>query len=288
MASTGQGASRPPIPEQIKLEVRRRCGFGCVICGLPLYEYDHIVDWAIVQQHVAAQITLLCDRHHREKTNGLLSPQQVTSANQDPFNLRQGVSKAYDLHYAGGGCETTIGSSRFTTEDIGQGTLSASLVIDGIVIVGFVLIDGHLLLHLQLFDEYNNPVATIHNNELIYSTSPWDIKLTGRNLVIRAAERSVLVDMQFDVPNRIVIRRGRVLCNGMEIVVQPDYVLIVNSDTLLRNVSADGFPFGLVFGPVEVPQAAFQIKNIPRYANDTIAAMRRARRKIAQAAATQM
>jgi hypothetical protein len=288
MASTGQGTSRPPIPEQTKLEVRRRCGFGCVICGLPLYEYDHIVDWAIVQQHVAEQITLLCDRHHREKTNGLLPPEQLTAANQYPFNLRQGVSKPYDLHYDGDECETIIGSIRFTTKDVGQGTISASLVIDGNLIVGFVLIDGHLLLHLQLYDEYNIPVATIHNNELIYSTSPWDIKLTGRNLVIRAAERSVLVDIQFEVPNRIVIRRGRILCNGLEIVIQPDYVLIVNSDTLLGNVSARGFPFGLVFGSAEVPQAAIQIKNFPRYSNDTIAAMRRARRKIAQATATQM
>jgi hypothetical protein len=288
MTSTGQGTSRPPIPEQIKLEVRRRCGFGCVICGLPLYEYDHIVDWAIVKQHVAEQITLLCDRHHREKTNGLLSAEQITSADQDPFNFRQGVSKPYDLHYDGDECETIIGSTRFTTKDAGQGTLSASLVIDGNIIVGFVLIDGHLLLHLQLYDEYNIPIATIYNNELIYSTSPWDIKLTGRNLVIRAAERSVLVDIQFEVPNRIVIRRARVFCNGVEIVVQPDYVLIVNSETLLGNTFAGGFPFGLVFGSVQVPQAAFQIKNIPRYANDTIAAIRRAKRKMAQAKTMQM
>jgi hypothetical protein len=85
-----------------------------------------------------------------------------------------------------------------------------------------------------------------------------------------------------------VIRRARVFCNGVEIVVQPNYVLIVNSETLVGNVSAEGFPFGLVFGSVQVPQAAIQIKNIPRYANNTIGAIRRARRKIAQAKSMKM
>ncbi len=37
---------RPKIPLPIQREVRQRCGFGCVICGLPLYDYDHIIGWA--------------------------------------------------------------------------------------------------------------------------------------------------------------------------------------------------------------------------------------------------
>ncbi|WP_198036130.1 hypothetical protein [Salegentibacter sp. T436] len=60
------------IPLPIQREVRQRCGFGCVICGLPLYEYEHMEEWAKVKRHDAEEITLLCDRHHREKTAGLL------------------------------------------------------------------------------------------------------------------------------------------------------------------------------------------------------------------------
>jgi hypothetical protein len=278
--STGQ-ASRPPISPQIMLEVRRRCGFGCVICGLPLYEYDHILGWAEVHQHVADEITLLCDRHHREKTNGLLPSQLVIDANQDPFNLRQGVSKPYDLHYIGTECETVIGSNRFTTRDMGQGTINASLIIDDTVIVGFVLSDGHLLLNLNLFDRQNNLVACINQNELVYSMSPWDIRLTGRNLYIRAAERSVLVDIVFDVPNRIIIRRGRLLFNGVEIVVQPDYALIVNDGSLISGTTAEYAQFGLVVGNQDTPESAFRFPNIPRYAHNTTAAMRRARQRMA-------
>jgi hypothetical protein len=81
------------IPLSIQHEVRRRCGYGCVICGIPLYEYEHMLGWANVQRHVAEEITLLCDQHHRESTGGLLPIEAVREANSNPFNLRAGVSK---------------------------------------------------------------------------------------------------------------------------------------------------------------------------------------------------
>jgi hypothetical protein len=98
--SAGQTPARPPIGAEMEKEVRRRCGFGCVMCGLPLYEYDHILGWSNVQRHVAEEITLLCDMHHREKTHGLLPLDHVVAANREPFNLRRAVSRPHDLHSA--------------------------------------------------------------------------------------------------------------------------------------------------------------------------------------------
>lgn len=60
-----------------------------MVCGLPLYEYDHLLGWAAVQRHVAEEITLLCDKHHREKTLGLLSNEAVRAANANPLNLQR-------------------------------------------------------------------------------------------------------------------------------------------------------------------------------------------------------
>jgi hypothetical protein len=77
---------RPPIPYEIKREVRQRCGFGCVICGSPLYEYEHMEGWAVVHRHVAEEITLLCDKHHSERTKGLLPKEDVVKANNNPYN----------------------------------------------------------------------------------------------------------------------------------------------------------------------------------------------------------
>jgi hypothetical protein len=276
--SAGQAPARPPIGSEVEREVRRRCGFGCVICGLPLYEYDHILGWSNVQRHVAEEITLLCDMHHHEKTNGLLPLDRVVAANREPFNLRRGVSKPYNLHYSGTGCETIIGSNRFVTADPGGGTVSVALIIDETPIVGFELSDGHLLLNLQLFDDRNDLVVRVIRNELVYSTSPWDIRLRGRNLLVRAAERRILVDILFEAPNRIVLRRGRILCNGVQIILQPDYALI--NEVLFYDNTGVG-NFGLAVGNRALPAPpAFRIRNISRYSGSTVAAMRRARRRL--------
>ena len=63
------------------------------------------------------------------------------------------------------------------------------IYVDGIPLLAFILGDGHLLLNLDLFDEFNGLVLQMKNNHLTQSVSPWDIRLVGRNLVIREAER---------------------------------------------------------------------------------------------------
>lgn len=78
------------IPRPIQREVRQRCGFGCVICGTPLYEYEHMEEWAEVKRHVAEEITLLCDKHHKEKTNGWLPKEDVRKANLTLSTFVQG------------------------------------------------------------------------------------------------------------------------------------------------------------------------------------------------------
>src|SRR4051794_27586019 len=105
--------NRPDIPAPVRRQVRQRCGFGCVICGLPLYEYEHMYEWVHTHSHAADELTLLCDRHHAEKTKGLLPKAVVMNANAAPVNIRNGVSEPYGLHFSGSECEVNIGGNRF-------------------------------------------------------------------------------------------------------------------------------------------------------------------------------
>ena len=155
------------------------------MCGIPLYEYEHMEGWALVQRHVADEITLLCDQHHREKTGGLLPKDTVLEANASPYNLREGVSKPYSLHFSGEQAEIVIGGNSFTCDDQGYETIMVPLSIDGLPLVGLILGDKHILLNLVAFDECNVPVLHIKNNQLYYSTIPWDIQLVGTTLTIR-------------------------------------------------------------------------------------------------------
>lgn len=268
MADESQCTSRN-VPLPIQREIRQRCGFGCVVCGLPLYEYEHMSEWAQVKRHVANEITLLCDRHHREKTGGLLPKEVVRGADADPFNLREGVSKPYDLHFGGKQAEVVIGGNSFTCEDQGYGTAMVPISIDGVALVGLILGDGHLLLNVVAFDEFNVPVLHIKNNQLFYSMSPWDVQLVGTTLTLREAHRRILLEIEFAPPNKVIVTRGRFLRNGIEVLVRPENVLITNNRAYISGCHAHNCYGGLILGHHERPMGGFMaIEGIPRYLGD--------------------
>jgi hypothetical protein len=147
--------------------------------------------------------------------------------------------------------------------------LMAPLVIDGIPVLGFVLGDDHLLLNFVLFDEYNKPILQIQNNALIYSVSPWDIELVGKRLRVRGRARSFLLDVVFNPPSTITIERARFMLNGVEILVRPDHVLILNGPTLIRGSQAEGAQFGFVLGNQDVLGSDMvRIRDLNRYLGD--------------------
>lgn len=229
--------SRPPIPSAMAREIRQRCGFGCVICGMPLYEYEHMAEWAIVKRHSADEITLLCDQHHREKTNGLLPKSAVAEANTNPHNLKAGVSKPYLLHFTGTTAEILIGNNGFSCLDNGSSQEMVALSIDGNSIVSFVMEDGHLLLNVLLFNEFNEVVLCIQDNALVYKPIAWDIKLIGKTLSIRDGIGKIFFDIDFLPPSKVHIKRGKLLCNGVEVDIFHDGVSING-----RKISGINFP----------------------------------------------
>jgi hypothetical protein len=256
------------IPLPIQRQVRQRCGFGCIFCGLPLYEYDHILGWEKTKRHDADEITLLCDQHHREKTSGLLTTEQLIKANEKPYNLRNGVSKPYDLHYEGEICEIVIGSNTFRHRIDSENNCVYPIVIDDTVLVGFELIDNHLLFNLKLFDESNNLVMLIDRNQLIYSISPWDIQFIGKNLIIRENSREILVDILFEPPNTIIVNRGRFLFNGVQILINRTYLVIGNSESLFSGCTFFA-PCGIMIGKNNIGiHVGVFIENLERYNTD--------------------
>src|SRR5207245_2555668 len=160
-------------------------------------------------------------------TNKLLPRDQIIRADKDPYNLREGVSKPYALHYEGSDCIVDIGGNVYSFRDEGYGTEFVALAIDDDPIIGFKLDSGHWLLNLNLYDRGDDLILLIADNELIYSTTPWDIELVGRNLVIREGLGEILVDLLFEPPSQIKIQRGHLLHNGIEIEIAQDRLKIV-------------------------------------------------------------
>lgn len=260
---------RPPIPAEIKREVRQRCGFGCVLCGFPLYEYDHIREWSEVERHVADEITLLCRKHHGEKTNGLLPHELVAAANRDLHNKRTGVSKHAMLHYSGSEVEIRMGGSAFRYHDLPDGCFFAPLVVDRLPLIGFTHDQGQLLLHFVAFDESNSCILEIDDNELVYNASQWDIEWIAQTLTIREQHRKILLQIIFSPPNQITISKGRILLNGIEILLGRDYFFIANSQFFANKLLVENFQIGICIGGA-IPNvlSAIRVDKVSRYKLD--------------------
>ncbi|MBP9827941.1 HNH endonuclease [Patescibacteria group bacterium] len=234
---------RPKISDPIRRKIRQRCGFGCVLCGYPLYEYDHIEGWANVKRHQEEDITLLCVTHHTEVTHKLLSREAVKAANKDPYNHRQGVSKPYFLNYAGGDLETEIGGNIFQA--------AVPLIIEDQPIIGYQSDGENLLLYVKLFDKDGNLVLDIDANELVYSIDRWDIELVANQLTIRADKGKFLVRMRFIVPHKLYIDRGIIQYKNRSVFIQDQQMTVDNAAIL--SGSRITAPVGIAIGTYTRP-----------------------------------
>lgn len=216
-------------------EVRQRCGFGCVICGIPIYHYDHIVDHAEVQEHTADNLTLLCPTHHEEKNKGLLPLDQLRAADADPCNLRTGESTAHPLRFNAPSAEVNLGGNRAISP-----TSFSALMIDGQSLVGFNFEDGQCMLNLNLYNDANEPVLQVIDNQLTYSVGNWDVEFVGSTLTVREGLGKIFVEVEFLPPNLVRVPRGRLRYNGIEVEIRPDSLLVMNNSTLMSGCEAHG------------------------------------------------
>lgn len=230
--------SRPPIPSKIKRKVRQRCGFGCVICGLPIYEYDHISGFANVKRHRVEELTLLCPQHHAEKTKGLLPDVRVNDANRDPFNLKKGGTSPYALWFNGAAPEIVLGQQLFTCDDPRRPTVMLPVVVNRYCPLGFTLDTKGLLLNLDALDSKNNRILYIKESELILSTTIWDATFVGTTLTIREKPRGLSLSLEFHPPHRIVIARYHICSGGVTIDIDKTKIQFSGND--IPNVTLAG------------------------------------------------
>jgi hypothetical protein len=154
-------------------------------------------------------------------------------------------------------------------EDLQEGELFVVFMVDGVVLFGVRYSDEHLLLTLAVFDEYNLPILQIIDNEMFLSVDQWDVEVEGPSLVLRQALREILIDIRFEAPNRIIIRRGRFLLNGVEIVIHPDRYHVPGREhhsTFSGNVFRRlGFTCLFALGMPQPPSTYFRAIRVNRY-----------------------
>lgn len=207
------------IPAAVKREVRQRDGFGCIFCGLPVFEYDHLVDFAEVKEHDPANIHLLCPNHHRAKTAGRLSRAAIAERAKNPVNLSKDRSaEGMPLEMAGDTVELKLGPTTYRNP-------SAIGAFDAVVLSSRSLLsacwnDGWLTLDMILTDELGRAQIAIESGELRIFTKVWDYELIGRKLAIWTGPKRRSVEIDFEADG-LACSRGVFVYGGKAAIITP-------------------------------------------------------------------
>lgn len=211
------------IPADTALQVRRECGFGCVICGLALYDYDHCdPPFEEAREHRAEGIALLCPGHHAKKTRRMISAQEVAAARKDPKALRAGW--ASDFFSIKPPFVLRIGNSIFrdvkcivrTHEGFEWLTIGTSHDVGGPVNVNAVFYNSKGAESLSIVD-----------NEWIVTSDVWDVVVEGPLITVRSEQGRIALELQAEAPSGLWIRRLDMQKDDLSIRVEQDSAIVI-------------------------------------------------------------
>lgn len=237
--------ARPAISSAIKRTVRQRCRFGCVICGLPVVHYDHIDDYAVVQEHTAENITLLCPTHHQDKTSKRLPRETVRKANANPYNGRRDFTTKHQIFFDGDHIRFNIGTNIFDSY-LEDGKKFSAIIAGGDHFASFIKEDDALLLNLEIRDAVLNPILSIRNGEVLVSTGVQDITMEGLHLTMTPKFSIKPVKIHF-LENGVNISSGFFYAHQRIVDVSPSHVLLIPFNIIMSESYSQSNETGVVF-----------------------------------------
>lgn len=199
MAKTNQYGLSRDIPEPIKRAVRQRCGFGCVFCGLWIYEYEHILpQFKDAKEHDPDKICLLCPNHHEKVTKGIVSKKQVLEQYKNPRALEVGFASDY-----------LVLDEKFS---VVLGRIFLPYARDILSVEDNILIgvkqpskSEPLRLYGKFFNDKGDLVMEIIDNEFRGLTSNWDVQQKGRRTIIKDNNKKICLKMLIEPPDILKI-----------------------------------------------------------------------------------
>lgn len=245
MSVNRHGLSRD-IPEDVRRTVRQRDGFGCVICGNAIIDYEHIdPEFNDATIHDPNGIILLCIQCHGMKTRGRLSRSTIEAARANP------KAKATNFSYG----PFDIGNS---FPEIAFGNVIAKKVpiilkIDGDNIIEVNKTEepgGPFRISARFKDRNGNDILYIKDNEFRTNSRNWDVVVSGQFITIHSAPRDIDLVIKTDPPDRLIFERFKMSHKGNIVDGrngQPTIIRLINGQSLHTNhMTLDGCQIGIL------------------------------------------
>ncbi len=211
------------IPEPVKREVRQRAGFGCVICGKAVGDYDHLdPPFHEARAHDPQGIVYLCIEHHGLKTRRQLSEATIRHHAANPAALQKGFSfGAFDmqsdrpiLHVGSNKSDGCLNFIRVNQRPI----LSIKLP---------EIAGGPFLLNAHFQDVDGKTTLRIVDNEWYVDSDTWDLQTVGQRITIYSAPRTRAAIIITDPPNNFYVEVLNMSSEGYRILTDGKWLAAI-------------------------------------------------------------
>lgn len=252
MTSNKHGLARS-IPKAVKLDVRQKCGFGCIVCAASIYDYDHFrPSFAEAKAHEAEGIILLCPTHHAEKGRGVLPGEFLEEFIKEPMALRNGQTSVVRPYFTG------VPSLRLGGGGLIYDTPIPVAVNDDPLIAFLPPEEGSSVtrINARISSEDGSNLLRIEENEWIVETGVWDYEWVGHRMTIKDYTGQTSLQLGVYPPTLIEVQRLRFNGSGKDVIITETEITV--GKNILVDCVVSGCVIGLAIGGGTIP-AGFRI-----------------------------
>jgi hypothetical protein len=223
----------PDLTPEERTALRYHCGFGCVRCGVTIYQYLSLPVLPDARKEPAATATMLCPVCHQLVEDGRLTPAQAYAFHASPL-ARQRHFARDRLPFSNELPELVVGGSRIVKDTPIPFAMNADPILlfapprQGV---------GATRISVRLGDMTGEPVQIVDGNEWLATDGAWAFAHRGDRYAFTAARGEGLLVLRIVQRNRIAIEHLRTTIRGMRIEATPDWVQIGNQRFIDRVAS---------------------------------------------------
>ena len=189
------GDRKPPA--HIARKLRQEAGFGCCVCGCPIFQYHHIIPYTEDDPHFRHEdMMILCPfPHHYEchdyRESPTLSIEQQRAYKKNPHNIQKGFIEGL-LKFRGN--QVKVGYSLLTVK---KGiNLSIINYNQNSVFELSIGENNNLEISGIFYDKEGNLLATLEKNNFISKEPfPWDIEFKRQWFKIKLKPRDIFLEI---------------------------------------------------------------------------------------------